>query len=83
MLALDAALFALVDISGKHVPHGTIQNDIHTFLESITFCLLSRAHFLVDSIDPLPNKHDFYEKLSVFISVKPQSNIFALWLFWL
>lgn len=34
MLALDAALFALVDISGKHVPHGTIQNDTHAFLES-------------------------------------------------
>ena len=66
MLALDAALFALVDISGKHVPHGTIQNDIHTFLESITFCLLFRAHFLVDSIYFLTYMVFMFHKEQVF-----------------
>ena len=44
-------------------------------------CINETTNFPRETIDPLPNKHDFYEKLSVFISVKPQSNIFALWLF--
>ena len=55
------------------------------FLKILDCFLRNQERWLsgADVIDPLPNKHDFYEKLSVFISVKPQSNIFALWLFWL